>query len=85
MVFANSSDGFLFGPGLLATHDGGRSWVRQLLPPVLTIQTGDGYAYALTQRAGRASRAMAIRGGREPLAAAAVACGRAGYPASTRG
>jgi photosystem II stability/assembly factor-like uncharacterized protein len=50
MVFANSFDGFLFGPGLLATHDGGRSWVRQLLPPVLTIQTGDGYAYALTQQ-----------------------------------
>ena len=50
MVFANSSDGFLFGPGLLATHDGGRSWVRQLLPPVLTIQTGDGYVYALTQQ-----------------------------------
>jgi photosystem II stability/assembly factor-like uncharacterized protein len=35
---------------LLATHDGGRSWVRQLLPPVLTIQTGDGYVYALTQQ-----------------------------------
>ena len=50
MVFANSSDGFLFGPGLLATHDGGRSWVRQLLPPVLTMQTGGGYVYALTQQ-----------------------------------
>ena len=50
MVFANSSDGFLFGPGLLATHDGGRSWVRQLLPPVLTMQTGGGSVYALTQQ-----------------------------------
>ena len=50
MVFANSSDGFLFGPGVLATYDGGRSWVRQPLPPVLTIQTGDGYVYALTQQ-----------------------------------
>ena len=50
MVFANSFDGFLFGPGLLATHDGGRSWVRQLLPPVLTMQSGGGYVYALTQQ-----------------------------------
>jgi hypothetical protein len=50
MVFANSSDGFLFGPGLLATYDGGRSWARQVLPPALTIQTGGGYVYALTQR-----------------------------------
>lgn len=50
VVFAGSSDGFLFGPGLLATHDGGRSWVRQPLPPVLTVGTGGGYVYALTQR-----------------------------------
>jgi photosystem II stability/assembly factor-like uncharacterized protein len=50
MVFADSSDGFLAGPGLLATHDGGRSWVRQLLPPVLAAQTGGGCAYALTQQ-----------------------------------
>ena len=50
LVFANSSDGFLFGPGLLATHDGGRSWVRQALPPVLTVRAGDGSVYALTQR-----------------------------------
>jgi hypothetical protein len=50
VVFANSSDGYLFGPGLLATDDGGRSWVRQPLPPVLTVRTGGGYVYALTQR-----------------------------------
>jgi hypothetical protein len=50
VVFANSSDGFLFGPGLLATDDGGRSWVRQPLPPVLTVRTEGGYVYALTQR-----------------------------------
>lgn len=50
VVFANSSDGFLFGPGLLATDDGGRSWVRQPLPPVLTVRTGGGYVYALTQQ-----------------------------------
>ena len=50
LVFANSSDGFLFGPGLLATHDGGRSWVRQPLPPVLAVQTGGGHVYALTQQ-----------------------------------
>jgi photosystem II stability/assembly factor-like uncharacterized protein len=50
MVFANSSDGFLFGPGLLATHDGGRSWVRQPLAPVLAMQTGGGHVYALTRQ-----------------------------------
>ena len=50
VVFANSSDGFLFGPGLLATFDGGRSWARQPLPPVLAMQTGGGYVYALTRQ-----------------------------------
>jgi hypothetical protein len=28
VVFANSSDGWAFGPGLWATHDGGRRWHR---------------------------------------------------------
>jgi len=34
VAFADHADGFLYGPGLLATHDGGRSWTRQPLPPV---------------------------------------------------
>lgn len=30
--FANLSDGWVFGPGLWATHDGGMRWARVLLP-----------------------------------------------------
>lgn len=48
VVFADAANGFLYGPGLLATHDGGRSWIRQLLPPVQALSVGSGYAYALT-------------------------------------
>jgi len=40
---------------LLATHDGGRSWTRQPLPPVQSLSVGAGYAYALTRDAGSVS------------------------------
>jgi len=52
IAFANLADGFLYGPGLLATHDGGRSWVRQNLPPVQALGIGAGYSYALTRQGG---------------------------------
>jgi photosystem II stability/assembly factor-like uncharacterized protein len=49
LAFADTSDGFLFGPWLLATYDGGRSWARQPLPPVQALAVAAGHAYALTQ------------------------------------
>lgn len=49
VTFADARNGFLFGPGLLITHDGGRSWRRQSLPPVLDVGVGAGHAFALTQ------------------------------------
>ena len=51
VVFADAESGFLYGPGLLATSDGGRSWSRESLPPVQDLVTGNGYAYALTSAA----------------------------------
>ena len=40
----------MFGPALLASYDGGRSWKREALPPVQALGVGAGYAFALTQR-----------------------------------
>jgi photosystem II stability/assembly factor-like uncharacterized protein len=49
VMFADSANGFLFAPALLTTHDGGRSWQRQSLPPVWQLGVGAGYAFALTR------------------------------------
>jgi photosystem II stability/assembly factor-like uncharacterized protein len=49
LVFADRSDGWLFGPGLYATHDAGRTWALQHLPPVVTVQVGAGAVYAMTK------------------------------------
>ena len=54
IAFAGDANGFLYGPGLLATHDGGRSWTRQPLPPVQALSVGTGYVYALTRHGGSA-------------------------------
>jgi photosystem II stability/assembly factor-like uncharacterized protein len=48
IAFGNARDGFLFGPGLLASYDGGRTWTRQALPPVQDLVVGGTYAYAVT-------------------------------------
>lgn len=54
VAFAGDANGFLYGPGLLATHNGGRSWARQPLPSVQAVRVGAGYAYALTRYDGSA-------------------------------
>lgn len=51
VAIADAADGFLYGPELLATSDGGRTWSRGSLPPVRDLVTGNGYAYALTSPA----------------------------------
>ena len=78
VTFADPTDGFLFAPALLSTHDGGRSWRRQSLPPVWQLGVGAGYAFALT-RAGTDSRVALWRSpigqdhwSRLPLRSAAV-------------
>ena len=78
VTFANPTDGYLFAPALLSTHDGGRSWRRQSLPPVWQLGVGAGYAFALT-RAGTDRRVALWRSpigqdrwSRLPLLSAAV-------------
>ena len=47
VVFGDSKNGFLFGPDLLITRDGGRTWVRKSLPGLVwQVEIGGGYAYA---------------------------------------
>jgi hypothetical protein len=45
--FADSRDGWLFGPGLWATHDGGGQWQRIFLPGTVTaVAASNGVAFA---------------------------------------
>jgi hypothetical protein len=45
--FADTRDGWLFGPGLWATHDGGQHWQRIYLPgAVSAVAASDGVAFA---------------------------------------
>lgn len=48
--FENASDGWLFGPGLWATTDGGQQWRRMPLPgEVITLAASDGVAFAASE------------------------------------
>jgi photosystem II stability/assembly factor-like uncharacterized protein len=48
--FENASDGWLFGPGLWATTDGGRQWHRESMPgEVIALAAADGVAFAVTE------------------------------------
>jgi photosystem II stability/assembly factor-like uncharacterized protein len=50
--FANASNGWLFNPGLWATHDGAKHWTRVKLPGVVTaIAASNGVAFASVQPA----------------------------------
>jgi len=45
--FENASDGWVFGPALWATTDGGKHWHRQSLPGrVIALAASDGVAFA---------------------------------------
>ena len=46
--FANSSDGWVFGPALYATHDGGRRWTAIPVPGQVTaLEPGVGETFAV--------------------------------------
>jgi hypothetical protein len=46
--FANSEDGWVFGPGLAVTHNGGASWQELTLPGTVTaLEAVNGRAYAI--------------------------------------
>lgn len=50
--FANANDGWLFGPGLWATTNGGKHWQRVTLPGVVyMLATSGGEAYAAVKPA----------------------------------
>jgi hypothetical protein len=49
--FANSRDGYAFGPQLWTTHNGGKTWVEPELG-ASDVATADGYAYALASIGG---------------------------------
>jgi photosystem II stability/assembly factor-like uncharacterized protein len=50
--FENASDGWLFGPGLWATTDGGKRWHQESLPGmVVAMAASDGVVFAATQPA----------------------------------
>jgi len=48
--FENDSDGWLFGPALWATTDGGQQWHRMSLPgQVITLAASDGVVFAVSE------------------------------------
>ncbi len=47
VYFADQKNGYLFGPDLYATHDGGDTWSRAALPAISEVTGEDGYAFAL--------------------------------------
>jgi photosystem II stability/assembly factor-like uncharacterized protein len=49
--FANPEDGWAFGPGLYATHDGGQQWAAIPMPGTVTdLEPGLGVVYALVMQ-----------------------------------
>ena len=50
--FENANDGWLLGPALWATTDGGQQWHRMSLPgEVITLAASDGVAFAVSEPA----------------------------------
>jgi hypothetical protein len=56
--FADTTDGWAFGPGLWATHDGGRTWHRLSLGgwPVQSLEAGGGRVIAVATACLRCGR-----------------------------
>jgi photosystem II stability/assembly factor-like uncharacterized protein len=45
--FADANDGWVFGPELWSTHDGGAHWSRSVLTGVWTLEAADGDVHAV--------------------------------------
>lgn len=52
VVFANRHDGYLYGPGLFSTRDGGESWTQDPVSAVASVAIASGYTYAVTGKTG---------------------------------
>jgi hypothetical protein len=51
--FATKNDGWVFGPQLWSTHNGGQTWTEQTTPgPVSDVEASGGVAYALEASCG---------------------------------
>jgi hypothetical protein len=50
--FADPNDGWVFGPELWSTHDGGAHWSQSTLKGVWTLETADGRVHAVAFGAG---------------------------------
>ena len=62
ITFADSHDGWLYGPGLWATHDGGAHWTRTAVKGlVMSVVTGGGWAYAAVVGPRSAGAASVLR------------------------
>lgn len=48
VVFASARDGWLYGPGLYATRDGGAHWHRIVLPGIIAARGGGVTALAVS-------------------------------------
>lgn len=63
VYFANDRDGYLFGPGLETTRDGGTTWERKALPKVLSLTGSAGWVYALVHPQAQPEELLATRPG----------------------
>ena len=62
IYFADASHGWIYGPGLWATDDGGETWTEQAVQgTVMSLGGGDGHVYALV-----CTKALAACPGEKP-------------------
>jgi hypothetical protein len=88
--FANAEDGWLFGPGLWATHDGGRHWARIHLPGKVSTLATSGQTVIAAARGGlfRArvdSDHWSLEPGTAGLGGALTLFGQSGWTAAPSG
>lgn len=74
--FADTTDGYAFGPQLWSTHDNGHSWTRQRLGGTVDqLATADGYAFAIVSAHRRSQLMRSAVGGDQWVALAGVGRG----------
>lgn len=74
--FADTTNGYAFGPQLWSTHDNGRTWARQNLgTTVEQLAIADGYAFAIVYSHGRSRLMRSAVGADDWVALAGVGSG----------